>query len=502
MPDPATGSDLLKRIGSYWAHVFPDDTLRVLLDDQVEAFNQSRQNLAEVQLLAGRHTAPPFHLERWYPLRLRASQQLDTDCDQSVWGAGYVFDGTLQFGGTAPMPAVFPLDARIRGIGRIQNAIVNPTLTWETGSDYALGCGNNQSVIAFGSHPFETAQIVPQFLFDSQGIVEDREVLLWAADVEFDEEWLWKHWGYVLNVRGTSSEAYRAVLNGLFDARQVGCSEYLLRRLISSMTGIPIVLEDEETVVSVTTAAVQTDMHSYELASGAVAVVHAGQVVRRGDPLSDGLEFRDLSGAAPDYSMLEALTLDADFLGPGYLGSLSFRNAEVALTSSLDAGGNTRVEFEVYGFPGDVEQFWDAVHARGLASGSQLADALDQRPATAASRAYQPHARPENLPATINPAAFLIENLLSNHLLLVRIALSQVTTGADFLRYLNELRGVVPADLAYLLRVDLPGMLEYAKTAWSDALTGVEAPDNSRLTLPSSGFRELSNVRLVAGLVV
>ncbi len=85
------------------------------------------------------------------------------------------------------------------------------------------------------------------------------------------------------------------------------------------------------------------------------------------------------------------------------------------------------MEFPLYGNPDRVAEFWDEVHARGVAQGKTLAQLLDQRPLEL--QTGQPLAGA--LPATINPLEFLLANFFRGNA--IAVALRPQSFGADAL---------------------------------------------------------------------
>src|SRR5690606_17803300 len=105
---------------------------------------------------------------------------------------------------------------------------------------------------------------------------------------------------------------------------------------------------------------------------------------------------------------LRAVELGRGWLAAGFVGGLTFENKDVPLVVESD-GVYTRLSWELGGWDQDVRRFFDQLHARGLANPPTLAQLLDRR----TNPAGEPTAA--NLPATINPLAFLVANVLRNH---------------------------------------------------------------------------------------
>jgi hypothetical protein len=172
----------------------------------------------------------------------------------------------------------------------------------------------------------------------------------------------------------------------------------------------------------------------------------------------------------------------------------------------IDSNGYPEVRFEVHGFPGDVLKFWEDVHKSGVSDNKVLANYLDIRP--------DPEGQPgiENLPSTINPAQFLVSNLLGDNLIFVKLKLAEFTETPDKITYLGLIRQLLPAHTAFLLYLDAPSSLEYISSADSTleleglivedggiTVSEIQAADDQ---ISGSMLSDYVSARLVAGSVV
>jgi len=142
------------------------------------------------------------------------------------------------------------------------------------------------------------------------------------------------------------------------------------------------------------------------------------------------------------------LEIPGELLVGDYYGGIVFQNKSVPLEVSSD-GVFTRVEFEVGGFPGDIEEFWEQFHTRGVENPPTLAQLLDQR----SNKVGEPSAAA--LPTTINPLEFVAENLLRFHTYVVKVKLNQFgpePAGIEQIRFLREL---IPPHTTMLVLVEL-----------------------------------------------
>lgn len=112
---------------------------------------------------------------------------------------------------------------------------------------------------------------------------------------------------------------------------------------------------------------------------------------------------------------MAGVTLAQQQLVGAYFGDLMFPNREVPLVVTSDAQGRTVARFEVAGYPADVEQYWEDLHASGIQKGRTLAQLLDQR----AQQIGEPSAA--DLPATVNPMVLVMRHLLSYNTVIVKL---------------------------------------------------------------------------------
>ena len=454
---PERTSDLL---GSFWHRVFS-------ANEQIEAYASARnrlegqktQDLEEAAALLGRRSAPVLHRERWYLLRLKESERNTEEVGLIAYGDryaskeivygeqddGYRYQYGVVRGGDY---AMFPIPESLREAPFLLNRTTDTETIWTAGLDYYLDL--ERARIVFREDPFATGNFPQREVFSGDQVV-DREVDLWIYQGGFDRSDLYRYFGYILGVPGPSRETYRDFLNAVFDAAVDGAARGPLAQAFAALADTPLVRNDSETVEAIAEDArhqlVITDREVYRFPKQATPVVSVGQVVRQDDPLVDTLEFVEFNrGKTP--ANLAAIEMPRDMLAGEYYGGIIFSNRETPLLVSTD-GVFTRVEFEVGGFPGDVREFWDQFHARGVADPPTLAQLLDRRE----NPPDEPGAA--SLPETINPLEFLIENVLRHHTFAVRLKPQQFGSDALGLGYARFLREIIPPHTWMLILVEL-----------------------------------------------
>lgn len=447
---------LLRLLGSFWSSTYQGVNLVFSsLSTRAQLDAQAYRDFLELIASISRFNVPVFHRENWHFLTFLESQVNNFGALVSLYdnaGIGQTYDAATNLKyGVPPETTTFsvPCPADLRTAKVVMNRIADPSLVWTDGIDFWRPANG---VLTFRENPFNTELIHVQEVFE-EGQVVDRLGGLWVYHGDYDWNIVYEQFGYAIRTQMQSSEGYKSLLNAIFDAMVHGTSSGDYHRAWSAITGIPLAADTEtvETIVSdVRSLCVITDKHAYKFPLGSIPVVAAGDRVRAGDPLVDTLQFFEFNrGQTPENSDLSGLALGRGFLAAGYLGDLTFENNDVPLVVEQDDEGYTKVSFEIKGYPGDVEKFWEDVHAAGRAKGQTLANLLDQR----ANPIGEPTAA--MLPVTINPLEFLCQNLLRYHGFVVKIRASKLGRQALGIWSADNFRKIVPPETAMIIVVEL-----------------------------------------------
>lgn len=460
------GALLLQQLGTFWTNVFQEaNILQAHMRSNAQEQAQTALDFYEAVACLSRFTVPIFHTDNWELLTILRSEVENVASiyqpDDLVFGqqpgtrpdrpAGFV----QTFGGMdipwvvqAPMP-----DTLVDAPFVLQNLILYPSLVLVKGLDYEVN--RERKLIRFKSDPFKNSLIAKREIFDEQGAKVDEEIGLWVYKAQYDLQYLQIQFAYALGLVLESTEGSKQLMNAFWNAHVAGgMSVSLLTLFLSALSGAPIVISPTETVEVIRTEAdsklVITDQYVYRFPLTANIIVTVGQVVHAGDRLSDAVEIVELAGNSPDYSILPALSLSPSFLSGGYMAELSVKNHRVALEYlGTDQNNKAVVRFEVSGFPGDVEEFWNAVQLRGDLAGETLANLLDTRE----NPVGEP--LPVNLPTMINPLEFVVSNLMHNNLFVIRIRQASFMPGSPGLSFLRLLRNVIPPQTTYIIFVEM-----------------------------------------------
>lgn len=442
---------LLSLLGTFWSMTYGGDTVVSSYAAATAAtYQQAYLDLLELVASVSRYKIPVFHTENWTLLTLKSSEKLSSSLVMST-DLSSVYDGDRYYDTyTGGSLYAWELPAGLASAPLLLNRITNSSLTLTAGVDYVVRNG----YIAFRDDPFAN-ELIPQRSLLEDGEETDRELGLWVFKGKFDYENVYRQFGYALGFQLQSSEKYKGLMIAVLDALVEGTTVNHLREAWSVITGIPLIAADSETVEEIRTEidrqVVVTDKNAYYFTLDTTITCSVGQTLLRGDSLCDGMSFHEFNrGQVPDVTELASLAVGNGFVASGYYGPLIFENKDVALVVEEDVDGYTKVSWELGGWPGDVAQFFDELHANGVAAGQTLANLLDVRPV--GNRDTEPTAA--SLPATINPLEFLCQNVLRNNTIVIRIKAAALRDGLG-LNTAKVLRKIVPPHATVIVLVEL-----------------------------------------------
>lgn len=396
----------------------------------------------------------------------------------------------------------FPMPKGLVAAPLIMNRISGPSVTWHEGVDYRLNFENG--TIDFRINPFD-ADFAQRARYDASGEYLDRDAGLWLFGAQFDEDRVYQHHGYILDIKLPTSARYRDLLNALFDGIVEGGHYNAVANALGAITDAPLVKYPAETIVEITkdsrSQLILTDLNVYRAPLAAKLRYAAGDSVQQGDSLTEAMQiFEFHRGVVPEG--LLALTLGRDFLGDAYHEGLTFENKTFDTTVTVD-NGLTRVEFPLGGWPSDVAKFWETLHQNGVTNGQTFADLLDQRPTPVG------HAPTGAVPTKINPLKFLAENVLRSNAFLVLLKPAQFGADALPLKALRFLRRLIPPHTAMIILAQLEAADE---PIIMEGPGGPEAPGYEEdvspyiggepflETLSTAGVSETTELRYVDGV--
>ena len=447
--------NLLNLLGSYWSTTYlGNEFLEDIVQSKAQLTAQTWLNFMELIASVSRFEVPVFHQENWYALKIKESElnNFDVLVPDYKTGTSYTYATStgMEYGKSQAVDGYFsvPLPPSVESVNNVLNRIVSPSLIFQEGIDYWVP---EKGVLTFRDNPFNNSSIPVQDIV-VDGAVKDRECILWLYHGHWDWDTVYQQFGYALNLRMASSEGYRDVVNAVLDAFTGGTSVSDIQFAWSAITGVPITVDKTETVEVVEkdsrSLVVVTDKNAYNFDLTSTATVAVGDTVNAGDSLVDTVQIYEFNRGSVS-SDITGLALGPGFLSVGFFGDLTFENKETGLIVEENVDGYTKVSWDLGGFPGDIEKFWDDVHAEGVAAGKTIAMYLDVRP----NPSDQPSAA--NLPATINPLEFLCENFLRYNTFLVKIKTNQLGDNKLPSIPAASLRKIIPPHTAMIVLVEL-----------------------------------------------
>jgi hypothetical protein len=234
-----------------------------------------------------------------------------------------------------------------------------------------------------------------------QGLIEFKTEIpdqrLYLINVKTDESWMYLHFGVLVGLKkDKSSEAYKAIVNTLWDCYNRGgtCSDVF--SLIATITGNAIAKSDEA-IVSISETVIKTNKNEYPIAQK--PCVKVGDSVKAGDNLTDSFDVVEINSLNYSNNM-PGVTLKRGILGEGYKGALTFINQLVPVKVK-----NKRKEFTLFGYPNDEKRFWDGFYENLKENG------INPDSVFAAASLYD----------QINPYRFLVDNALKYHFTFITI---------------------------------------------------------------------------------
>jgi len=435
---------LLAVVGSFWSETYAgSDLVASVLHAKAQQQAQAQLDLYELLASFSRFKVPVFHKENWSLLTLKESELNSSNLPK--FDGAYTFTDGLKF--DTPLPSAtfaWPAPPGLVSANVISNQITRADFTLTRGTDFTLQDG----VVAFCVNPFTlpNAHISQVFV---AGQVTDRVLYLWVYAGEYDWDTVYRQFGYALDLKLKSSRTYKDLVNAVFDGLVTGTSAKCLDQFMSAVCDVPLAVT-HETVQHVLSDAhgrwVITDSNAYAFSRAANVTVTPGTQLIPGQAMTDALTFFDFNcGQLPD--SIQAISLGGGTLSAAFLNELVFENKQVPLVVEEDVDGFTKVSFALGGWPTDIEAFWESVHTQGVASNDTLAMRLDTRE----NRATQPTA--VNLPATINPAKFLIENIYRGNAFAIVVRPQAFGPDAIGMHAARHLRRLVPPQTLCLLFV-------------------------------------------------
>jgi hypothetical protein len=147
-------------------------------------------------------------------------------------------------------------DERLKDAPFIQNKIFAPTSVMQRDSDYHFDTEGAEDYLVFPTNIFDwggTGETIPGYGFRTVrvGGTTQRQISFWLVDAQNDNFDMYLKYGYLLNRFEPSSEAYRALLQGVMQYFVLGPTEQYLTSAMNVIMGLPTIRDDGEVLQSV-----------------------------------------------------------------------------------------------------------------------------------------------------------------------------------------------------------------------------------------------------------
>lgn len=432
---------LLGLVGNFWSDVFAyPEQVRSLFTARASQDKQVTNNFYELLDSVSRFKIKPLRKKNWYLLNFDTTQRNKTYINIPRYGNTTAkYDTEIFYSGTETLNYVtYPLPEKLKNVPLLVNRISASSYVVFDSVDYVVQDG----VISFIEDPALNPNIV----------VDDGKFSLWVFGSEWDERDLFYQFGYVISQEQISNSEYKNFINANYDAMVEGTSSRSIDNLLEAFCDVSLAKTDNEVVSQIfdfnNKSWVVTDQNTYAFAHGSNVLVSVGDVLVKGQALTDTLLIRDFNlGIVP--ADVPSLALGKNFMLSGFYQDIVFENKTHDTTVYTKDDGYTAFEFPIQGNPGDIEAFWEEVHRRGVAAGTTLAMLLDSR----TNKVGQPG--PLALPATINPLEFLIKYLLRNNFILITLKPSHFGANRLNLNLTYALRRLIPPHVGTVVLIEL-----------------------------------------------
>lgn len=554
--------NLIAALGSFWARTYTGvDQVHSYVLATAHLANQTYQNLLENVAALSRFDVPLLHSEKLFPIVLKKSERNSARTTEARFDRtpGALFDGKLFFDSGADTTFFsFPLPENLADVTQLFNRITFPTGMLSKNVDFLIDV--DRGALVFAQDPFANPAFVRR---PAAGATDDEELTLWGFCGQFDYEYVFSQFAYAVSLKLRTSQGYKdltnAIISGLIEG---GATAAILDSAIAAICGVPVSVGAVEQIEHIDSDArgllIITDHAVYRFPENAVPRVEVAQTIRAGTPLVYGVDVSEFFvgnsyARAPEQNVLccpppnnvlssnlwegltteaeedllidpndeqcqpvrraiTALALDSGFLSACFYGDLVFENRLVPLeVNTAHPTGYTYVKFRLGGYPADVEQFFNEVHERGVQAAQlrktqpdcepklkigTLAHLLDKR----VNAGTEPTAA--QLPKTINPLRFLVENVLRNNVFVVRISVSALGLNPLGLYNIRHLRQLLPPQTAMIVIFELAADKDNInpENAVFEAVTRFTGMNPQKDDVPVSLVSDLgATARLVSG---
>lgn len=400
-------NEIFRKMGAFWQEKFEDrEVVKTLVGAMQDQFNVADITLKEaIATQTSVAQAPLYHIEQWYRLFIRQADLTEEHPNVPFYSEDTGFYGQgLVYGQAVPTLWTWRVPKTLVNPNCAMNAVENPTWVGYVNQAFFYRDG----LLGFRLNPF----LDPRFTITETSQGPGIEIWLYCS--EWDARTIGKQYGGPLGIPSLpSTESYRKLCEGAWEARVRGPSDSSLYKIIAGASGVPLCETEGEIVEAITTApngdrVVATDKQTYRFPKTHLVTVSVGQVLKEGQEFTDALKVRH---SASMRSGDDDITVPPGFFnqGAGVKESIRFPNRRVSVApGGLDAGGNREISFELHGLGADLKRY------RKAANAAKLYKVFDVRGPQAVSVPTAAQIKPD-----VNPAVDLIALHTKPHLILL-----------------------------------------------------------------------------------
>lgn len=255
MPVADTSASFLHGLSDLWLRFFKDkNQLEALYRGTENLVGQAYLDLLDTVLNLSIRNTPVWNREYYKLLTVREDL-----CTYDIARDRWVFD----------------LPDNIQEFKLLCNKLVSPTKMMQVNVDFEIDLSGATDQLMFKHNPFTSGtggSIEDGYAWRTVQVdsVDQREIAFWVPNANIDKGALYLNYGYLLSHYAPSSEAYRALLNGIMQYFILGPTLNQVVSTLNVCAGLPVIREAGEVLQSVdysdsTVNIVITDQNEYAL---------------------------------------------------------------------------------------------------------------------------------------------------------------------------------------------------------------------------------------------
>lgn len=309
---PATDAETLYRgLGYFWTDVFGAgrgnhnrEAVKGYAYSISEEVIQQYMRLLEILNSYSVDSVPVYSQEKWYPIRLLRSQKnrvplLFNYENFATFGPqadGLFATRTFKVGEPKTPKsfiAGYPLPANVAELGIITDRIFDPQHLLTSGEDFII----KDNFLYFLKDPFLLTDVPTNpTIALNENVESDAEIVLWGYHAKVDKEYLFKAFGYLVELHMKSDDFYKNILGAAIHAHSGGLTIDRILEITCAFFEVPICKRVGEIVIQTITSEEKTKIITNQSVYTIPAFFQApavNTVLVLGKPVSPILEYFD-----------------------------------------------------------------------------------------------------------------------------------------------------------------------------------------------------------------